>query len=165
MKMKRYSVEFKQWVVEQMMPPVNCALETLARETGVTTVTLRTWRNAARDEGRIVPGNGKKSDRWSSADKFRVVLETAPMSEAELSEYCRVKGIQPQQVQQWRTACEQANDGPMRSAAVPAGLVSQRKIDRLEKDLARKDAALAEAAALLMLRKKAEAIWGKDEDE
>ncbi|MGX6566598.1 transposase [Cupriavidus necator] len=56
-----------------------------------------------------MPGNGKQSDKWSSADKFRVVLETAPLSEAELSEYCRRKGMQPEQIRQWRAACEQAN--------------------------------------------------------
>ena len=45
-----------------------------------------------------MPGNGKTSDRWSSADKFRVVLETAPLSEVEIAQYCRSKGIYPEQI-------------------------------------------------------------------
>ncbi|WP_432258225.1 IS3 family transposase [Cupriavidus sp. TMH.W2] len=162
--MKRYPAEYKEWVVEQMMPPLNRSVVELAKETGVTTVSLRTWRNEAREQGQVVPGNGKQSDKWSSADKFRVVLETAPLSEAELSEYCRRKGIQPEQIRQWRAACEQAN---AKTLAKP-GLAqrreeetAQKRIRDLERELKRKNAALAETAALLVLRKKAEAIWGR----
>ncbi|WP_455289283.1 transposase [Cupriavidus necator] len=72
--MKRYPAEYKEWVVEQMMPPLNRSVVELAKETGVTTVSLRTWREEAREQGKVVPGNGKQSDKWSSADKFRVVL-------------------------------------------------------------------------------------------
>lgn len=167
-KVKRYPAEYRERVVEQMMPPLNRSVVALAKETGVTTVTLRTWRAQAREQGRVVPGNGKQSDRWSSADKFRVVLETAPLSEAELSEYCRTKGIQPEQIRHWRAACEQAN------AMVPTKpslaqrreeQVAQKRIRELERELKRKDAALAETAALLVLRKKAEAIWGRDEED
>ncbi|GAB7541743.1 hypothetical protein CS8_014060 [Cupriavidus sp. 8B] len=115
-----------------------------------------------------MPGDGKQSDQWSSADKFRVVLETAPLSEAELSEYCRGKGIQPEQVQQWREACEQAN------AAAPVKRTlaqrredeaARRRVRELERELKRKNAALAETAALLVLQKKAAAIWGRDEED
>jgi transposase-like protein len=56
--MKRYPAEFKEWVVEQMMPPLNRSVVELAKETGVTTVSLRTWRHEAREQGRVVPGNG-----------------------------------------------------------------------------------------------------------
>ncbi|MFZ2235013.1 MAG: IS3 family transposase, partial [Dokdonella sp.] len=95
------------------------------------------------------------------------VLECAPMNEAEVSEYCRRKGVLPSQVQQWRSACEQANAPMTTSKGVvkpDSGLIRQR-VKLLERELRRKEAALAETAALLVLRKKAEAIWGKDEDE
>lgn len=115
-----------------------------------------------------MPGDGKQSDRWSSQDKFRVVLETASLNETELAEYCRRKGLYVEQVNAWRESCEQAN-----SPASPAKIRLERekekainkRIKQLERELLRKDAALAETAALLVLRKKAEALWGKDEDE
>ena len=167
-RMKRYPAEFKAWAVEQMMPPLNRSVVELAKETGVTTVSLRTWRNEAREQGKVVPGNGKQSDKWSSADKFQIVLETAPLSEAELSEYCRRKGIQPEQIRQWRAACEVAN-APVRSKSSLAQCreeqAARKRIRDLERELKRKDAALAETAALLVLRKKAEAIWGRDEED
>lgn len=166
--MKRYSPERKEWAILQMMPPHNRAVVELARSTGITTVTLRTWQREARSGGRVVPGN-KKGSRWSSVDKFRVVLQTQALSEAELSEYCRANGVLREQIEQWRVACEQANDAMPTSAAAgePAAAeakLAQARIRELERQLRRKDAALAEAAALLVLGKKAEAIWGKDEE-
>ena len=105
--MKRYSAERKEWVVRQMMAPHNRAVVELAKATGITSVTLRTWQREARSGGRVVPGE-KQSGRWTSADKFRVVLQTASLNEAELSEYCRLHGVLREQVEQWRAACEGA---------------------------------------------------------
>jgi transposase-like protein len=166
-KMKRYTAECREWAIQQMMPPLNRAVVELAKATGITTVTLRTWQKMARAEGRIVPGDGKQSDRWSSTDKFRIVLETAPLSEAELSAYCRTKGIYPEQVAQWRIACEQANAvvTVKSNAVVTTNTKHAQRIRELERKLKKTDAARAEAEALLVLRKKAEAIWGKDEEE
>ena len=115
-----------------------------------------------------MPGNGKTSDRWSSADKFRVVLETAPLSEVEIAQYCRSKGIYPEQIRRWREACEQANVAtePKASAAQRGeAKVAHKRVRELERQLKRSDAARAEATALLNLRKKAEAIWGKEEED
>ena len=165
--MKRYSVEVRERVVAQMMPPLNRKVLDLARETGITTVTLRTWRHQARAEGKVVPGDGKQADQWSSQDKFRVVLESASLNAAELAEYCRRKGLYVEQIKAWREACEQANRPPQPSQARrerEADKAAQQRIKQLERELRRKEAALAETAALLVLRKKAEALWGKEED-
>lgn len=157
MKQVRYTQEQREWAVEQMMPPFNRRIVELAKATGITTVTLRTWQKAARDEGKLVPASGNKSDRWSSADKFRMVLECAPLNEVELSEYCRRKGVYPEQIEQWRLACEQANQqGQEKSNKEQA-----KRIKELERQLKRKDAELVEAEVLLDLQKKLEAIWGK----
>jgi transposase-like protein len=150
-----------------MMPPQNRSVSELSEETGITAATLYAWRKQARAAGVVVPGDGKQSSEWSSPDKFRIVLESASLSEVELSEYCRRKGLYVEQIQAWREACEQTN------ASQPEQTRQQRERDKqarrrikaLERELARKESALAETAALLVLRKKAEAIWGKDEAE
>ena len=169
MKYIRYTQEQRDWAIEQMMPPLNRAVVELAKATRITEVTLRTWQRMARAEGRIVPGDGQQSDRWSSADKFRIVLETVPLSEIELSAYCRRTGVYPEQVAQWRLACEQANAGmtpAVKPPAAPAPEVNTMpRIRQLERRLKQQDAALAEASALLLLQKKAEAIWGRDAEE
>jgi hypothetical protein len=94
------------------------------------------------------------------------VLETAAMNEADLAEYCRERGLFAEQIKAWRGACEQANDWE-RASAVRLGQASKsekKRIKDLERELARKDRALAETAALLVLRKKAAAILGGGED-
>ena len=90
------------------------------------------------------------------------------MNAADLGEYCRRRGVCPEQLRVWREACERANDW---ERAATSRITRETKDDRkrikeLERDLARKEKALAEAAALMILRKKAEAIWGRGgEDE
>lgn len=102
-----------------MKPPHNCTVVELARETGITEVTLRTWRESARAKGEHVPA-GEASEAWSGSAKFRVVLETVALSEGERAEYCRAKAILPEQVQQWREACEQANEPENKRSALAA---------------------------------------------
>lgn len=95
-----------------------------------------------------------------------MVVESAALSETARAEYCRKRGVYPEQLQSWRAVCEQANGDKSRSSSsfpiARAG--EQRRIRELERELRRKEKALAEAAALLVLRKKADAIWGRDED-
>ena len=107
------------------------------------------------------------SEKWSPQDKFSVVLETATLSEIELSKYCRSKGLYVEQVKAWKDACMQANGGVAKQASeLQTELKSKNKeLRNLEKELHRKNAALAETAALLVLRKKANAIWGDNEDD
>ena len=165
MKQVRYTAEQKRWAVEQMKSPLNRTVAEVAEDTGITEVSLRAWRDAAREAGEFVP-SGQSSERSSGSDKFRVVLETAPLSEEEFAAYCRAKALLPEQIQQWRQACEQANESVERVGEL-GRVVSpdaREKIRSLERELRRKSEALAETAALLVLRKKATAIWGTGED-
>ena len=149
------------------MPPSNKLVSVLARENGITEQTLYTWRRQLKSQGVPVPGNGKNAEEWSSKDKFGVVLETAQLNEAELAEYCRRRGLFVEQIAAWREACQEAN---AHAADRHRQQHEQSKSDRneikqLKKDLQRKEKALAEAAALIILRKKAQAIWGESEDD
>src|SRR5258708_39638556 len=123
--MKRYSAETREWVIKQMMPPFNRAVIELAGATGITTVTLRAWRQSARQAGEFMPGNGKTGDLWSSGDKFRAGLETASLNEIESSQYCRSKGIYPEQMRHRREACEQRNSAPETKTAASHGNQAQ----------------------------------------
>ncbi len=104
---------------------------------------------------------------WGSSDKFAAVLESASLSETDLSAYCRHRGLYPDQIKAWRMACEQANDWDRAQTKrlQTSRREADKRIKRLEQDLHRKEKALAETAALLVLRKKAQAIWGEGEDE
>ena len=148
------------------MPPNNMAIRQLAQEEGISAATLHKWRAQARGKGQLLPDADAGPEGWSSRDKFAAVLETAALNEADMAEYCRKRGLFPAQITAWRVACEQANDWDRASTARlgKATKEEKRRVKDLERELARKDRALAETAALLVLRKKASAIWGDGED-
>ncbi len=163
--MPRYSNERKEAVLRKMLPPHNRPLAELAAEEGISEATLYNWRRDARNQGRLLPDGAAAPAGWSATDKLAAVIETAALNEAELSAYCRQRGLYPEQIQAWRSACEQANDWAgeraHQSRAEQAAL--RRQVRQLERALQHKEKALAETAALLVLSKKAAAIWG-DED-
>lgn len=161
-----YSKERKEAALKRLLPPVSEAIRRLSDSTGIGEATLYKWRTEARGAGRFAPDADAGPEGWSSADKFAAVLETAAMNSADLAEYCRKRGLYPEQITAWRAACEQANDWDRaRSAQLSQATKEDRKrVKELERDLARKEKALAEAAALLVLRKKMAAIWNDGED-
>lgn len=164
---KRYTAEMKKAILNRMMPPNNESVSQLSKELGITEPTLYKWRKEARIAGNPTPGDGQSSEQWSSEDKFLVVMETYTMNQADLAEYCRKKGLYKEQIEAWRDSCLSANG---RESGQTKQLNQELKEEKkraktLEKDLRKKEKALAEAAALLLLRKKAQAIWGDQEDE
>ena len=161
-----YSLERRAAVLKRMLAPNSVAIRQLSREEGISEATRHRWRTEARGKGQLLPDADAGPEGWTSRDKFAAVLETAALNEADLAEYCRKRGVYPAQIKTWRVACEQANDWDRTSSArVSQATKEERKrIKELERDLARKERALAETAALLVLGKKAAAIWGGDED-
>jgi transposase len=162
-----YSPEFKEAMLRRMLPPNNESIKKIAKEEGLSEQTLRNWRDKARKEGYAAPGTDASPDDWSTQDKFLIVVETASLNESELAEYARKKGLYVEQIKAWKDACMNANGGIAKEAARLNRELkdSQKERKMLEKELQRKEKALAEAAALLVLSKKANAIWGDPEDE
>ena len=161
-----YSMERRAAVLKKLEPPSAVPLRQLAKDEGISEATLHIWRRDARGEGRLLPDADAGPDGWTSRDKFAAVLETAALNEADLAAHCRKRGLYAEQIQGWRAACEQANDWERASTRRlgQATKEEKKRIQALERDLARKEKALAEAAALLVLRKNAAAIWGDGED-
>ena len=162
-----YSRERKEAVLKKMLPPNNVAIAELAKQEGISEATLYGWRKQARNAGQLMPDADDSPAGWSSRDKFAAVLSTATMSEAEIAEYCRQQGLYPHQVSQWRAACEQANDWDQATAKQlkETTRADRKKLKQLENELSRKEKALAEAAALLVLRKKLNAMLEEHGDD
>ena len=165
--MKHYALERKESALQKMMPPNNMSITQLSLDMGIGESTLYNWRKQAMNKGKLVSGDGRNAERWSSANKFTTVLETASLNEAELALYCRKKGLYAEQINAWRSACVNANVNVKEheKAFNIESKKDKKQIVSLEKELRRKEKALAETAALLVLRKKAKAIWGEAEDE
>ena len=162
-----YTRRVKEAAIRMMLPPENTALRQISETLGISEATLKKWRQELRANGHAAPANNDPADQWSSRDKFLIVTETMQLSEAELSEYCREKGLFPEQVKQWQENCVQANSNIPGQIAefMQQDKALQKELRLVKKELQRKEAALAETAALLVLRKKAEAIWGTSDEE
>jgi transposase-like protein len=163
--MTRYPEEQKARLIERMLPPQAIPVPQVSQETGIPKDTLYGWRRqACRARGLPLMEATNTKARWSSGEKFAMVVETAALNDTELGEYCRKRGLYPEQLQGWRQRCEQANGATVAQRTSADGGSEARRVRELERELRRKDQALAETAALLVLRKKAEAIWGTDGD-
>jgi transposase-like protein len=150
-------------------------MATLARETGVTEPTLYRWRNEATLKGVSTDkpddkptGPTKPPHMWTPEDKLAVVVEAMSVAEPELGAFLRRKGVHEAQLAEWR---QQVTEGAVAALRGPSGRdrkvahVGAKRVRELERELARKDKALAEAAALLVLKKKVHAIWGDEDDD
>ncbi|KHS82397.1 MULTISPECIES: transposase [Pectobacterium] len=160
--MKRVYPERKASILAKLLPPYNMTVAAVAQMEGISEATLYNWRNQAKSEGKPVPGAEKTTDQWSPEARFAVIVETATLSEAEVAEYCRKKGLYPEQLVQWKQGFMQT-ENPGDKAALKQ---SQKENKQLKKELLRKEKALAEAAAILVLRKKLTDYYGEtDEDD
>ena len=141
-----YSPERKAAVLKRILPPGNMSIRQLSQEEGIAEATLHKWRTEARGKGQLLPDADAGPEGWSLRDKFAAVLETAAPNEADLAEYCRKRGLFSEQIKAWRRACELANDWDRASTArmSQATKDEKKRIKELERELARKDRALAE---------------------
>jgi len=155
----RYGQAFKDRAVARLLPPESAALDLVAREVGIGAGTLERWREDAQSR----PARGRA---WTAGARLEAVITTAAMSEAGKSAWCREHGVYPAELDKWRASCTAALAEPEEARASPqATRQDRRRIKELERDLLRKDRALAETAALLVLSKKVAAIFNRGEDE
>lgn len=156
--MARYGDRFKARAVARLLPPESSPLDQISAELGVSSSTLERWRSEAL-------ASGMPRAEWSSAARFDALLATAMMSEEERSAWCRSKGIFPGDLDEWKAAARMALEAPDALSESADSASQRRRIRELERDLRRKEKALAETATLLVLSKKAEAIFRGDEGE
>ena len=157
--MARYAKAFKGKAVARLLPPESATLDDVSREFGVGVSTLERWRSDALSR----PARARV---WTAAARLDAILTTAAMDEASKSTWCRTNGMYPQELASWTLSATQALADPEEARASPQQTKhDRRRIKELERELRRKDKALAETAALLVLSKKVEAIFNKGGDE
>jgi transposase-like protein len=178
-----FSEAFKSKMVQRMMGPRAASASALSAELGISQPTLSRWLRQAQARvpamstpvppkpAPIVPtpavvsakpgptAKPRRPEDWSAEERLRAVVEASRLSDAELGAFLRSEGLHEATLREWRASALEGL-GPQRS-----GRPEQKRIRELEKQLRRKDKALAEAAALLVLQKKVQAIWGDEDDD
>ena len=168
----RYSPAFRTLMIQKMTDPERPSAVSISDDIGVSISTLYRWVSEA--DTLCLSDNAeppsftesmqrfatmKRPQDWSAEEKLAAVLEAASLSEEEFGAFLRSRGLHDAQLQQWR---DQMIIG---LEPKPAKRVETKRIKDLEKELRRKDKALAETAALLVLKKKAQEIWGDEDDD
>ncbi len=156
-------------MVQRLSGPRAMSATALSKETGVSQATLSRWlREASTLASMGTRDNNAQRSQQSqqprtAEDKVRIVMAAAALSEKELGEFLRREGVHTAQLDEWRQIALAAAETAL--AGKPATKTGDaKKIRELERDLDRKNKALAEVTALLALQKKVQAIWG-DGDE
>jgi len=162
--MQYFSQEFKRSMVAKMTVPGGRSATSLSKEVGISQSTLSRWRRDGVTLGLNGEGMGqRRPEDWSAEEKLEALLGYSKLSEEEKGKFLREKGVHEAHIERWKA--EILEGLKLKPFAGGKKDPQQKRIAALEKELRRKEAALAEAAALLVLKKKADAIWGESKDE
>jgi len=169
----RFAQSFKIQAVEKALRRSGTTtLNDIASSLGVGCSTLNKWIVKSRNQEFDIASpdeinrmsHDKRPQDWTLEERLNMVVTCSSLSDERLSEYCREQGIYPHHVEQWKLDFVSGN-APKDKVASPSAVKTLKHENKaLRKELNRKDKALAETAALLVLQKKVNAIWGSDED-
>ena len=165
-----HSEKFKSRIVAKMVGPHAVSANALSAEVGICQPTLSRWLR----EARTVPAMPKKARRskekarprrpqdWSPEEKLRVVVEASGLSDEALGAFLRKEGLHQAQLDEWIATARSSLSAPKGTKKASS---ESKRIRELERELRRKEKALAETAAILVLQKKVQAIWGDEDDD
>lgn len=149
-----FSLAYKQKMLDRLTGKDAVSARQLGLETGIRQQTLSRWLQEACSLSVMPPKRTTKA--WSVDDKIRILAEASRLTGAERTRLLTREGLLLAELEQWRLAL--AGEGR-------ASLATTKRIRQLERELARKEKALAEAAALLVLKKKVEPLWEAEDDD
>jgi len=156
-----YSAQFRENAVKKALTG-HATQRQIADKMGIGLSTLQRWVRETQKSGEpVMDKNEKRPQDWTREERLNALLETAKLAEEELGAWCRQKGIHTHHLEKWRK--ELAQEQPNGQASEVKNL--KKEVKDLKKELKRKDQALSETSALLVLKKKADAIWGDPEED
>jgi transposase-like protein len=169
--MKRLSPDGKTAIIMQAINRGSRAIAEIAALNNIGKSTLTRWVRQYKlgilPESKPSESNVVKDNKPLNAEqKFRHILASNGLDDAELGKYCRQNGLYAHELTTWKnTFINDQNKGDNAAEVKAEHTELKAKNTALEKELRRKDKALAEASALLILKKKANLIWGESGDD
>ena len=159
----RYSLGFKESLVKKVLPPHSRPISTVAKEAGVAVQSLRHWLAQAKD-GTLANQDTIGGAHRSAREKLNLVIEARAVSTEDQGRWLREKGLHSEHITLYE---QELRDLVSDSENTDKEEIKQlkKRNKQLEKELLKKEKALAEMAALYTLKKKADALWGEDEDD
>jgi transposase len=155
--MARYGRQFKERVIARLLPPESSPVAEVSNKVGISVATLERWRAEV-----LADAADDRPARWTPTARLEAVIATAGLDETARSAWCREHGVFPTALEAWKRDAISGLGEPAGESL--AAKHEQRRVKELERELRRKDKALAETAALLVLSKKLQAIFHEGED-
>lgn len=169
---KKHSQSFKIQAVEKALNRSNHeTLAQIADRYGIGYSTLTRWMYQVRegrltDEPPATPATEQRPQDWTAEQKLQAIVDTERLNEQDQGRYCRERGVYPHQIDHWKQRLmSKTNDNNQVQQHKAQIKALKAENQRLHKELARKEKALAETAALLVLKKKAQALFGSDAED
>ena len=156
-----YSKEFRERILEQVLPPRNRPVEEVSEQFGVSAWSVHRWKRAAK-ESTVAVGARRPSDR-PLTEKLTLLLEGTAVAEQQRGEWLRAQGLHTEHLSLYEQEIRQSMTNKEKRQREELERLRKEK-KALERELRRKDSALAEMAALVALKKKLELIFGEDEE-
>jgi len=157
---RQYNESFRQQALEKVYTRGSSTISVVAEDLNMSYGTLRNWMRADKKSTQAKTGlQSKRPNDWSLAERLRMLMESHGLDEEALNAFCREKGIFRHHLEQWQAAFV-AGGSVVNRAELRELKVTNKALTR---ELNRKEKALAEAAALLVLKKKYQALWVEED--
>ncbi|MCK5354986.1 MAG: transposase [Methyloprofundus sp.] len=167
----KYSKERKEAIINKMLPPSSMSVTELAKQEKIPYGTLYTWKQlhiakTRQDEEPKSENTNVPTKQWTAEQKLATIIETSTLSEQECHEYCRKNGLYSADIESWKAVIIKGTEQNVAHVKTDKNELKKLRSENnsLKKELYRKEKALAETAALLVLRKKLDALWEENED-
>jgi len=159
-----YTEGFRSMAVAKLTSPGSPGLNATAQELGIPAPTLFGWRKKYANSY-FMKNNKKKNNEWTPEYKLQVIAETLLLSKKGLGEYLRKNGIYSSDLEEWKNNFYNSQKGAGRPRKDPKMQELEKREKELTKNISRKDKALAEMSARIVLLKKSHLLFGGTEDE
>ena len=159
---QKYSEAFIEQAVVKLFSRGKRPVREVALDLNVNYHTAKNWmKRGSPDKAGMSLGKEKRPQDWSAQEQLLALQETHALSGEALQAWCRKKGLFAHHLSNWKAAFCAATKAGSGTRALRS---LKNENDQLKRELVRKEKALAEAAALLILQKKFRALW-EDEDK
>ena len=166
-KRNTYTIEFKHNVVRKICAPNGPSANQLSKDLGIGQATLSRW---VRTYGNLVPMNEKSTLQWSLVEQQNALLEFNRLPESKRGAFLRSRGLTTADIERFESQVQEALQGvaqPRRGRPEKSQEEKQlaKELKKAKKEIRRKDRALAETAARVVLLKKTQLLFGEESEE
>ena len=158
---RQHSPEFKQSIVQKISIPGGPTIMEMSEKTGIHHTSIRNWVRSYATTSDMK----KSSKEWTPEKKLQAIAHSITMNEKQLGEFLRSNGLHSSDLEQWKQDFYSTQQSPGRPRLDPELVELRAKERELSRDLKRKDKALAEMAARIILIKKSQLLFGINEED